>query len=229
MEEKEVPMKKVDKPLEELNPGEYVDLLDGSPLKNEIERRRKQAEKKPVDIVLDEIKYVDNFPKEGVRFVDLAPVFADSTAFNILITQMMLLKKTSDYVISPEARGFIIGGAVASVAGSGLVIARKSGKLPGATYEIRYEKEYGEDFLYISEEKIDILQATESKVVIVDDLLATGGTAIALAKFCIEHGIVVKQFLFAAEIEALNGREEIETFIKENNLMDVRIDSFVKV
>lgn len=121
-----------------------------------------------------------DFPTKGVAFKDTSALLYDKDAFKYTIDEMTKIAKTykPDIILGPEARGFLFGTAIAYALNTGFVMARKKGKLPGKTISASYALEYGDDILYMPEGLIKRNQ----RVLIVDDLLATGGTISALAK-----------------------------------------------
>ena len=150
----------------------------------------------------DRIRDIANFPKQGIIFKDIAPLLWDPVTFRQSIDQMAALVARPDAVVAIESRGFIFGSALALHWGVRFVTARKFGKLPGATVREHYSLEYGEDVLELQVDSL--VRAT--RVVIVDDLLATGGTAAATAKLVEQLGASVQALLFLAELESLAGR-----------------------
>lgn len=158
----------------------------------------------------DTIRTVPDFPKEGILFRDISTLLKDAEAFRYLIDTFAaeLKDKNIDYVVGPEARGFAIGSALAYTLGAGLVLARKPGKLPCKTLRYEYALEYGTDSL-----EIDATAIKEGgRCVIVDDLLATGGTALATAKLIEQAGGVVAGIRFAMELTDLPGRSVLEGY-----------------
>lgn len=141
------------------------------------------------------IRTIPGFPKEGVMFRDVTTLIKDGEGYQQLIDEMVesLKGEKVDLVIGPEARGFVIGSALAYALGAGFVLARKPGKLPYKTMSYEYSLEYGTDSLEVHEDAI----LPGQKVVIADDLLATGGTALACAKLVEKAGGVVVGMRFA--------------------------------
>ena len=159
----------------------------------------------------EKFRIVKDFPKEGINFVDVTTVLNDAEAFSYTMSE--LYKKISEYedvnvIVGTEARGFIFGAALASKMNIRFVPARKPGKLPAETVKSTYSLEYGEDSLEIHRDAIKPVD----KVVIIDDLLATGGTALSVVKMVKELGGVIKCTAFVVEIPELKGREKIERF-----------------
>ena len=161
------------------------------------------------------VRSIPDFPIKGVLFRDVSTLFKDSEGYHELIDQLVksLDGKKVDLVVGPEARGFILGSALAYALGSGFVLARKPGKLPCKTLKYEYELEYGTDFLEIHEDAIQPGQ----KVVIVDDLLATGGTALATAKLVEQAGGEVVGIRFAIELASeFDGRGVLKDYDVES-------------
>lgn len=154
------------------------------------------------------IRSTADFPKPGIIFRDFTPLLADGPAFASLIDQ---LKKRYhgeqiDVVVGIEARGFVLASALAYALGAGTVLIRKAGKLPHQTHAQEYELEYGSSALEISS---DALKA-DQRILIVDDVLATGGTVEASLKLIQENFTVsIAEVLFLIELDALNGREKL--------------------
>jgi adenine phosphoribosyltransferase len=155
----------------------------------------------------DRIRDVPDFPKEGILFKDVMPLIADPTYFAESIQQLAewTRPRSVDLVLGAEARGFIFGGALAYELGAGFVAARKPGKLPWETVEATYELEYGVDRLQVHRDAI----APGARVVVLDDVLATGGTAKAKCELVEQLGGVVAGVLFVIELTFLNGRERL--------------------
>ena len=165
----------------------------------------------------DMIRSIPNFPVEGVLFRDITTLLKDKDGYHALIEQMAdsLKDKKIDLVIGPEARGFVIGSALAYAIGAGFVVARKPGKLPCKTMRFEYGLEYGSDVLEIHEDAI----MPGQRVVIVDDLLATGGTALATAKLVEQAGGVVVGLRFAIELSSeFDGRAPLRGYDEQTIL-----------
>src|SRR5258706_3841377 len=143
------------------------------------------------------IRDVPDFPRKGILFKDIAPLLGDPTAFRQAIEALATLCPKPDAVIAIESRGFIFGAGLALHWGVRFVPARKFGKLPGATVREQYSLEYGEDVLELQS---DSLRPGESAVV-VDDLLATGGTAAPPARLVEQLGARGAGLLFVIELE----------------------------
>jgi len=149
------------------------------------------------------IRDVPDFPREGVLFKDIGTLLGDGAAFHAAIDGLVDAYRDEqiDKVAGVESRGFVLGGAVAYLLGAGFVPVRKLGKLPGKTVAIRYRLEYGEGVLEI---QADAVKPGE-RVLVVDDLLATGGTAAATASLVEQVGGEVVAVAFLIELSALGG------------------------
>lgn len=158
--------------------------------------------------VRDYIRTIADFPHEGILFRDVTTLFADARGFRMAIDQLLhpYAGERIDKVVGLEARGFILGGAVAHQLSVGFVPIRKKGKLPGRTLAQDYKLEYGEAIMEIHD---DALQAGE-RVLIVDDLLATGGTCVAGIKLCERLGAEVIGCAFVVDLPDLGGRKLLE-------------------
>lgn len=154
----------------------------------------------------DYVQIVQDFPKEGISFKNITTLLRDKDAFQESVNRIVenLKDKDIDYIIGPEARGFLFGAAVAYALKVGFIPVRKKGKLPGSTVEYIYELEYGTDSLEIQEGAFE----QGAKVAIVDDLLATGGTVNATAKLIEKMGGEVVAMEFLIELTDLKGREK---------------------
>jgi adenine phosphoribosyltransferase len=149
---------------------------------------------------------VPDFPIPGVLFRDITPILESPLALKSLQHQMnILVPHTITKIVATESRGFIIGSLLAASRHVGLVLARKPGKLPRETYQAKYGLEYGTDCLAIHKTSL----SSQDKVVIVDDVLATGGTARAVEQLCEQAGCTVLGHRFFIELEALEGRKKL--------------------
>lgn len=148
----------------------------------------------------EKIRSIPDFPIKGVLFRDITTLLKDKDGYHALIETIAesLKDRQVDLVIGPEARGFVIGAALAYALGAGFVLARKPGKLPCETMRYEYGLEYGADVLEIHTDSI----LPGQKVVIVDDLLATGGTALATVKLVEQAGGEVVGLRFAIELSS---------------------------
>lgn len=158
--------------------------------------------------VKDYIRTIVDFPHEGIMFRDVTTLFADPRGFRMSIDQLLhpYAGMQIDKVVGLEARGFILGGAIAHQLTVGFVPVRKKGKLPGATICQEYKLEYGEAIMELHD---DALLAGE-KVLLVDDLLATGGTAAAGIKLIERLGAEVIGCAFVVDLPELGGRKVLE-------------------
>ena len=154
------------------------------------------------------IRNIPNFPKAGVVFKDITPLLSDGSLFRRtvdLLAQRYQSQKV-DTVLGIESRGFIIGAALAYKLGAGFCIVRKPGKLPYQTHSARYELEYGSDTLEVHRDAL----SPGARVLIADDLIATGGTAGAAAALVSRLGGEVVECAFVIELSFLNGRERLK-------------------
>ena len=158
--------------------------------------------------VRDYIRTIVDFPHEGILFRDVTTLFADPRGFRMAIDQLLspYAGMRIDKVVGLEARGFILGGAVAHQLSTGFVPIRKKGKLPGQTISQAYTLEYGEAVVEVHD---DAMQPGE-KVLLVDDLLATGGTAEAGIKLIERLGAEVIGCAFVVDLPDLGGRKKLE-------------------
>lgn len=165
----------------------------------------------------EKVRSIQDFPKEGIDFKDITTILKDKDAYKSCIDQLAegLKDIDIDIVVGPEARGFLVGAPLAYALNVGFVPVRKPGKLPAETISYEYELEYGTDKLEMHKDAITPGQ----KVVIVDDLLATGGTVLSTIKMIEELGGQVVGLSFLIELEFLNAREvlkgyEVKSLIK---------------
>ena len=158
----------------------------------------------------DWVRSVPDYPKKGIVFRDIMPMLADAQALRYVVDAMFVhyFGKKIDKVVSAEARGFIFGPAVAYHLGAGFVAVRKPGKLPHKTKSITYDLEYGTDTLAIHEDAIK----PGEHVLLVDDLLATGGTMAAAAHLCESLGAEVMGAGFVIELSFLPGRKKLSKY-----------------
>jgi len=155
------------------------------------------------------IRNVPDFPKPGIQFKDITPVLADGHLFGSVIAHLLedVRPGSVDKVVGIDARGFIFGAAAAARIGAGFIPVRKKGKLPWATHEQSYDLEYGSNTVAIHTDAIH----PGERVLLVDDLLATGGTAAAALKLVEQLGGQVVGVRFVIELRFLNGREHLGT------------------
>ena len=154
------------------------------------------------------IREVPDFPKKGILFYDITTLLKDKTGFAQLIDLFSehYIGKQIDLILGMEARGFIFGPALAYRLNAGFVPVRKPGKLPAATVKVEYDLEYGSNCLEVHKDAIQKGQ----RVLIVDDLLATGGTAEATARLATSLGADIAGLAFVVELDFLNGREKLK-------------------
>lgn len=154
------------------------------------------------------IKDVPDFPKPGIVFKDITPLLTNAAAFSA-ITDYLAERAAAhkpDGILAIESRGFIFGAALADRVGLPMHLVRKRGKLPRATVSVEYELEYGTDHVEIHADAVD----AGGRYLIVDDVIATGGTAAAVAALITKQGGAVAACLFVLELEFLHGRSRLE-------------------
>jgi adenine phosphoribosyltransferase len=152
------------------------------------------------------IRNIPDFPKPGIMFKDITPLLADGRALRWTVDHFAeRYRGTIDIVLGIESRGFIVGSAVAYALGVGLALVRKSGKLPAETFSAEYELEYGKDMLEIHRDAF----GHPCRVLILDDLLATGGTANAAIELVNRLKGEVVECAFVIELEFLKGKERL--------------------
>ena len=168
------------------------------------------ASKKSVESIADRIRDVPDFPKKGIVFKDITPVLSDINTLRASVEEMAapFMDLEIDVVVGIESRGFIFGAPIADILNCSFVPVRKSGKLPWKTKSVSYELEYGTDTLEIHEDAITVGQ----NVLIVDDLLATGGTAEATCKLVKETGGKIIGLTVLIELKFLKAREKLNQY-----------------
>ena len=151
------------------------------------------------------IREVPDFPSPGISFKDITPLIEDGPAFHAAVDRIATATSEIEYdrVLSAEARGFVFGTALAYRARKGLILARKPDKLPRETISASYDLEYGSNTLHVHADSI----SQGARVLVVDDLLATGGTARAMCQLVENAGGVVACVAFLIELKFLNGRD----------------------
>src|SRR5437764_14131987 len=156
------------------------------------------------------IREIPDFPKKGILFYDITTLLKDKLGFATLIDALAeyYLPKKVDLILGMEARGFIFGPALAYRLNAGFVPVRKPGKLPAETARVEYALEYGKNALEIHKDAIQKGQ----RVIIVDDLLATGGTAEATAKLAASQGAEIMGLGFVVELDFLKGRDKLRQY-----------------
>ncbi|WP_018693170.1 adenine phosphoribosyltransferase [Algicola sagamiensis] len=162
-----------------------------------------------LEIIKNSIKTVPNYPKEGIMFRDVTSLMQDPAAFRLTIEQLVHHYQDQGFtkIVGAEARGFIFGAVLAKELNAGFIPVRKPGKLPRETYSESYTLEYGVDTLEIHQ---DAIQA-EDKVLMVDDLLATGGTIEATTKLIRKLGATVEHVAFVVSLPDLGGEERLSS------------------
>lgn len=154
-----------------------------------------------LDQIAAHVRVVPDFPKPGILFRDLTPLLADGAAFRATTAALADRAGEFDLIAGIEARGFLFGAALAHATGKGLVIVRKPGKLPSATIAHDYALEYGTDRLELHADAVP----AGARVLLVDDVLATGGTAEAAVTLLRKAGATVARALFVMELDGLPG------------------------
>ncbi|MGW7243056.1 adenine phosphoribosyltransferase [Streptomyces sp. NPDC054804] len=160
------------------------------------------------ELLLSRIRDVEDYPEQGVMFKDITPLLADPAAFTALTDALAEIagRTGATKVVGLEARGFILGAPVAVRAGLGFIPVRKAGKLPGATLRQAYELEYGSAEIEVHAEDL----GTDDRILIVDDVLATGGTAEAAIQLIHRAGAEVAGVAVLMELGFLGGRGRLE-------------------
>lgn len=163
--------------------------------------------KSAIERIRTSIRDVPDFPKPGILFKDITPVLQDAQLFRLVISMLAdrYYRKLIDQIVAIDARGFLLGSALAYVLGTGVVIARKKGKLPWQSVSASYQLEYGEAILEMHRDSLKPGQ----NVLVVDDLLATGGTVEATLRMVQELGATTVECAFLVELEFLKGRERL--------------------
>jgi adenine phosphoribosyltransferase len=155
------------------------------------------------------VRTIHDFPKPGIAFRDISTLLADGPGFAAAIDAMVAIARPlgADRIIAIDARGFLFGAPVAVALGAGVIPARKRGKLPGATLGVDYDLEYGTDRLELHVGAV----LPGHRALIVDDLIATGGTALACVKLLRDAGAEVVGAVFAIDLPDLGGAEKLRT------------------
>ncbi|MCK4905132.1 adenine phosphoribosyltransferase [bacterium] len=163
-----------------------------------------------MEILKSAIRDVPDFPKKGIIFKDITPVLKDGKLFSLAVENMIepFRKQKIDSVVAIEARGFIFGAAIANVLNCGMVPVRKPGKLPYETRLVSYELEYGTDTLEIHTDAVN----KGENILVVDDLLATGGTAQGACELIEKSGGNIIGISFLIELAFLNGRKRLGNY-----------------
>lgn len=162
----------------------------------------------------DYVTAIPDFPKKGILFRDITTVIEDPDGFRLAVDGLIALLKDADFdlIVGSESRGFVFGAPVAYAMGKGLVLVRKKGKLPRETISESYELEYGESALEMHTDSIRKGQ----RIVIIDDLIATGGTTGAVIKMVERLGGEVVRICFVMELAGLKGREALSGYRVES-------------
>lgn len=160
--------------------------------------------------VINTIRDIPDFPKEGILFKDITPVLQNPETFREVIDAFQKRYEETDitHIAAIESRGFIFGAPLAYNLNVGFVLLRKPGKLPYKTYKEEYELEYGTDAIEIHQDAF----GKNDRVVLVDDLLATGGTALAAAKLIKKTGATIHEISFLIELSFLNAKEKLGSY-----------------
>ncbi|MGL5035345.1 MAG: adenine phosphoribosyltransferase [Microcystaceae cyanobacterium] len=157
------------------------------------------------------IRDIPDFPKPGIMFRDITTLLSDAEGLRYTLDTLAEKCREAgfqpDYVVGMESRGFLFGVPLAYQLGAGFIPVRKPGKLPAAVHQVEYDLEYGTDILEIHQDAL----AAHHQVLIVDDLIATGGTAKATAELLARIGCEVLGFAFIIELQGLGGREKLPT------------------
>lgn len=163
------------------------------------------------------IREIPDFPKPGIMFKDITPILKDPLLLNQVIDYFyyQLKDKKVQYVVGIESRGFILGAALAYKLGAGFVPVRKKGKLPGSVESHEYDLEYGTDTIEMHTDAIE----ANSRVVLIDDLLATGGTAAASCRLLEKLHAHMVSILFLIELEFLHGRERLPQTVHTHSMI----------
>jgi len=172
------------------------------------------------EILLNSIREIPDFPKPGIVFKDITTLLNNPEAYGLLMDHLASRYKEFDldYIVGLDARGFIFGAALADRLKCGFVPVRKKGKLPSKTISEKYELEYGFDEVEIH---VDAFPKENAKVLIIDDLIATGGTAAAASKLVIETKANLVEICFIMNLKFLKGDEKLEKFAPVYSVLDI--------
>ena len=171
-------------------------------------------------VILNSIREIPDFPKPGIMFKDITTLLNNPDAYQVLMDHLEdRYKETElDYIVGLDARGFIFGAALADRLKIGFVPVRKKGKLPGATICEKYELEYGFDEVEIH---LDAFPKENANVLIIDDLIATGGTATAASKLVVDAKANLVEICFIMNLKFLKGDEKLEKFAPVYSVLDI--------
>jgi adenine phosphoribosyltransferase len=163
-----------------------------------------------IDMLKAKIRDIPDFPQPGIVFKDITPLLGDGRAFGaaIEILRQRYHSQPVDYIVGVEARGLVIGAALANALGTGFVMVRKPGKLPAETLQATYQLEYGTDSLEIH---LDAM-TPGAQVVIIDDVLATGGTMTAVTELVTALKATIIEVAFLIELTFLDGRSQLKNY-----------------
>ncbi|WP_373597950.1 adenine phosphoribosyltransferase [Metamycoplasma equirhinis] len=156
------------------------------------------------------IRTIENFPIEGVKFKDISLLLANGKALHEAIEQMVKLAQNADIIVGPDARGFLFGTPVAAKLSKPFIMVRKKGKLPGEVISCDYGLEYGRNILEIQKGLVKPGQ----KAVIIDDVLATGGTLEAITKLLKDQGVEILRIIVLMELDGFDARKRLPFDIK---------------
>ncbi|MEA1915738.1 MAG: adenine phosphoribosyltransferase [Campylobacterota bacterium] len=172
-------------------------------------------------ILMDSIRDIPDFPKPGIVFKDITTLLNNKDAYKLLMNHLENRYKNDnlDYIAGIDSRGFIFGAALADRLGIGFVPIRKKGKLPAATICEKYELEYGYDEVEIH---LDAFHNNkDARVLMIDDLIATGGTAVAAAKLVKDTGANLVEICFLLNLTFLDGSSKLEDFAPVYSILDI--------
>jgi adenine phosphoribosyltransferase len=163
-----------------------------------------------IEVLAAKIREIKDFPKKGIVFKDITPLLGDPQTFNMAINLLAdrYIGRHIDRVVGVEARGFILGAALAYKLNAGLILVRKPGKLPAETLKAAYELEYGVDTLEVHCDAV----VPGSRVVLVDDVIATGGTICAAIELVQKMQCTIVEVAFLIELSALGGRKRLQGY-----------------
>ncbi len=171
-------------------------------------------------VILDSIREISDFPKPGIMFKDITTLLNNADAYQVLMDHLEDRYKelNLDYIVGLDARGFIFGATLADRLKIGFVPVRKKGKLPGATICEKYELEYGFDEVEIH---LDAFPKKNARVLIIDDLIATGGTASAASKLVVDAKANLVEICFIMNLKFLEGDKKLEKFAPVYSVLDI--------
>ncbi len=162
------------------------------------------------DMLKEKVRDIPDFPTPGIIFKDITPLLSDPQAFTMAVDLLAqrYCDDSIDYVVGVEARGFVVGAALAATLRTGFTMVRKPGKLPAATLQATYELEYGKDSLEIHRDAMP----PGSRIVLVDDVLATGGTMAAVIELVKALRCEIVELAFLIELSFLNGHKRLRDY-----------------